>query len=303
MNIDKGKYWDRSWNPIKVKMADGTLRGYHCTKKSIGCQFCWAEILNKRFGNKIPYDHTKVEYAIDPNVLNKPIIRKKPTVYFVCDLMDLFHEDVPDKLISAVFKAMAYSPQHTYLVLTKRVRRMGELLPIIRGYYPDRLEHVWPGVMVENSDYLWRIDELLKMQADHLWVSLEPLLGDINIKKAICTNLSERQGKFYLSFSGAISQISCVIVGGESGHKARSITPDWVRHIRDQCKYTGTPFFFKQWGEWSPLLDENSFNSVKHMDVLIREKSYHRMFKVGKKKAGRLLDGVEHNELPWGNPA
>lgn len=296
MNIAEGKYWDSSWNPIKVKMADGTLRGYHCTKTSSGCQYCWAEQLNNRFGNKIPYNHTKVEYALDHKVLNQPLKRKIPTVYFVCDLMDLFHEDVPDKLISAVFKVMAYSPQHTYLVLTKRVKRMAELLPIIRGYYPDRLEHVWPGVTVESSDYLWRIGELLKMQADNLWVSLEPLLGLIELRFECAVDVTTSG----FAHAPAIELLDCVIVGGESGHKARSITPDWVRHIREQCKHTNTPFFFKQWGEWSPLLDENSFDSVKHMDVLIRDKSYHRMFKVGKKKAGRLLDGVEYDDLPWG---
>jgi protein gp37 len=162
---------------------------------------------------------------------------------FVNSMSDLFHEDVPLAFIQEVFAAMVDAPQHTYQVLTKRAERVEELSPSLP--WP---KHIWLGVSVENADYMDRIDNLRRTNAAVKFLSLEPLLGPLD-------NLN-------------LSGIDWAIAGGESGPKARPMSIDWVRSIRDQCVASKVAFHFKQWGG------------------------------VNKKRTGRTLDGKTWDQLP-----
>lgn len=162
---------------------------------------------------------------------------------FVNSMSDLFHEDVPIEFILDIFKTMKSASWHTFQVLTKRADRLLELSP-----YIDWERNIWMGVTVENNDNKDRIEALSKVSAHVRFLSLEPLIGPIN-------NLN-------------LKDIDWVIVGGESGPKARPIEVEWVRNIRDLCIKESVPFFFKQWGG------------------------------VNKSKTGKVLDGKEWIEYP-----
>jgi protein gp37 len=138
-------------------------------------------------------------------------------------MSDLFHDNVPVEYIERVFSVMRDCPQHRFQVLTKRAKRLEALASAL-----NPPSNVWLGVSVENARYAWRIEHLRQVPAAVRFLSIEPLLGPI--------------GK--LNLDG----IHWVIVGGESGHGARPMDPDWVREIRDQCRAARVPFFFKQWG-------------------------------------------------------
>lgn len=158
--------------------------------------------------------------------LSKPLLRKKPTKYFVNSMSDLFHEEVPDSFIDKVFEIIKLTPHHVYQILTKRSCRLA-------SYFSDRAvpENVWIGVSVEDVQYgVPRIDKLRLINADIRFLSIEPLLEDLG-------NLN-------------LEGIDWVIVGGESGPKARPMKEEWVLNIKKQCDECQVAFFFKQWGGW-----------------------------------------------------
>jgi protein gp37 len=164
--------------------------------------------------------------AIHPERLAAPLRRKKKTVYFVNSMSDLFHMDIPDSFLDQVFDVIRQTPDHTYQILTKRAERLPE-------YFGKREcpKNVWLGVSVEDrKNGVDRIAFLRKVNATIRFLSMEPLLEDV--------------GK--LDLRG----IHWVIVGGESGHKARPMQEDWVLNIKEQADATGAAFFFKQWGGW-----------------------------------------------------
>jgi|TARA_R100000501_G_scaffold6603_2_gene14127 protein gp37 len=186
-----------------------------------------------------------------PERLEQPLRRRKPTVYFVNSMSDLFHEGVPDEYIDRVMEVITKTPQHTYQILTKRAER-------IRDYFSSRPvpTNVWLGVSVEDRKYgLPRIPYLRSVAAKVRFLSVEPLLEDL--------------GEFDLS------GIDWVIVGGESGYKARPMKMEWVRNVQAECDAAQVPFFFKQWGVWGE-------DGVKR----------------SKKANGRLLDGRLYEEYP-----
>lgn len=163
-----------------------------------------------------------------PYRLDEPLRRKKPTIYFVNSMSDLFHEAFSDGYLDKTFSTILRSPQHTYQILTKRANRLPE-------YFATRQvpDNAWIGVSVEDRKYgIPRIDQLRKVDAATRFLSIEPLLEDLGVLD--------------------LSDIHWVIVGGESGHKARPMMPKWVRSIKRQCIEQGVPFFFKQWGTWGP---------------------------------------------------
>jgi protein gp37 len=220
------------------------------------------------------------------NRLTEPMRWKKPRKVFVNSLSDLFHKDVPDEFIARVFAAMSLTPQHTFQILTKRHARMRSLLsspefekkvdyellhypPFSRPELTGRswplpkpgwpLPNVWLGVSVENQKWAnIRIPALLETPAAVRFLSCEPLLGPIDLKQAVRTMGSERGHGLTASYvhAGGCCQkfhgIDWVIVGGESGPKARAMHPDWARSLRDQCAAADVPFLFKQWGAWGP---------------------------------------------------
>ncbi len=271
-----------------------------------------------------------VTVFLDRTMLVQPMKWSRPRRIFVCSMTDLFADFVPDETIDKVFAVMALTPWHTYQVLTKRVERMrryftkarglsrwhdideearkilleerGERLPpaqLLRGPFPN----VWIGASAEDQGTLdERINDLIDTPAKVRFLSLEPLLGGIEMF------LQGRPG------------ISWVIVGGESGPGARPVHPDWVRSIRDQCERQRVAFFFKQWGEWrAPTSAQAATHLVKtdgthvaRVDALQRSaisgriedlvdrghQGWARICRPGKAAAGRLLDGKEYSQWP-----
>lgn len=212
----KIEWTEQTWNPSAG-----------CSKISSGCKNCYAEVMAlrlKSIGTK-GYENG-FEFNIVPSRLNDPFKRKKPTVFFVNSMSDIFHEEMPDDYLDKIFEVIKQTPQHTYQILTKRAKKMAE-------YFSSREipSNIWLGVTVENrKEGLPRIDILRQLKATVLFLSVEPLLEDLKIIN--------------------LENIDWVIVGGESGNKARPIEKDWVTNIQKQCNEADVAFFFKQWGTW-----------------------------------------------------
>jgi protein gp37 len=219
MSLDSAIEWtDATWNPV---------RG--CTKISPGCKHCYAETFAERFrGVKgHPYEQG-FDLRLVPEKLAEPLRWRTPKMIFVNSMSDLFHEGVPDDYIIAVARVMVAARWHTYQVLTKRSRRMRELLNSTLEFAGEQ-SHIWWGVSVEDRNYgVPRIEDLQNADASVRFLSVEPLLEDVGM----------------LSLDG----ISWVIVGGESGPGARPMRKEWVVSLRRQCREANVPFFFKQWG-------------------------------------------------------
>lgn len=228
------EWTDATWNPVTG-----------CTKLSPGCANCYAEAITLRFGSGAPFFSGRASVRLHHERLGLPLKWRAPRRIFVNSMSDLFHENVPLDFIQRVFTVMASASDHTFQILTKRHLRLRELAPLL-----DWPPNVWIGVSVENQDWAeYRIPSLLSVPARVRFLSVEPLLGPVDL------------GPY-------LGGLEWVIVGGESGARARPIHPDWVRAIRDNCMEAGTPFFFKQWGG--------------------------RTSKAG----GRLLDGRSHDDSP-----
>lgn len=294
------EWTEKVWNPVTgcSKVSEGCR---NCYAERMSHRFKWTEK---------PWNHlnAKENVKLHPERLEQPLMWKKPSKIFVNSMSDLFHEEVPFSFISKVFHTMWLADHHIFQILTKRPERMleyfnreetmFEIIDADVGVNPLPLSNVWIGVSVENQKAAdERIPLLLQTPAAVRFLSCEPLLGPIELKGhvyQVATGLSEyidwltgRTTQKSNVFGGETSpwlyrdlyefpkdyeepRIHWVIVGGESGPKARPIDPDWVRSLRDQCQAVKVPFFFKQWGG------------------------------TNKKKNGRLLDGKEYNEMPGG---
>jgi protein gp37 len=232
------EWTESTWNPITG-----------CTKISPGCKHCYAERMSMRLKAMGQPNYVNgFRLTVHEHVLEAPLRWKRPQNIFVNSMSDLFHKGVPLEFVSKIFDAMARASQHRFQILTKRSNRLLELSR--RLTWPP---NVWMGVSVENSDYLFRIEHLRQTDATIKFLSLEPLLGPVSD----------------LNLEG----IDWIIVGGESGPKARPLQPAWVRDIRDHCLSAEVPFFFKQWGG------------------------------VIKKRTGRILDGRTWDQMPQANRA
>lgn len=241
MAASKIEWTEHTWNPVTG-----------CTKISAGCKFCYAETLAKRLQamGAAGYDNG-FALTLHPDRLIDPLKRKKPTIWFVNSMSDVFHPKVPFDFVDQILMTIKLTPQHRYQILTKRPERMAE-------YFSTRRvpTNVWLGITVENRKHgVPRIPIIKTIKTKVRFLSIEPLLEDLG----------------RLNLKG----ISWVIVGGESGAKARPMHADWARSIRDQCAKAGIPFFFKQWGSTG-------------------SDGVHR----AKQTNGRLLDGQLHNEMP-----
>jgi len=307
---------DATWNPV---------RG--CSRVSPGCGGanheggCYAEKIAARFsGPGQPYEgfarrtpnggQWTGKLALVEESLDLPLRWKRPRRIFVNSMSDLFHEALPDAAIDQVLEVIGACDDqdrgHIFQILTKRGVRQRDYMRSARAYdawnrrcmaqeaWPPR--NIWLGVSVEDQERKHRIDELRATPAAIRFLSLEPLLEDL----------------------GAIdlTGIHWVIVGGESGPRARPMHPDWARSLRDQCQAAGVAFFFKQWGEWiagddlpsehqeAVELGERRLLTYDQGQKLAgrREYEFHSdgstLIRVGKHAAGRLLDGREHNEFP-----
>lgn len=318
------EWTDETWNPVTG-----------CSKISAGCANCYAEVMDKRFdgfghGHK-PWTEMNAEHnvTLHPGRLQLPSTWKKPRRVFVNSMSDLFHEQVPFVFVRAVWARMQAAHQHTFQVLTKRPARMLEFFRWMEEQevrVEASLPNVWIGVSVEDQRTAdERIPLLLQAPAAVRFLSCEPLLGSVDLIKNIggtlwmggqrgCDGRHRHGGRVGQELHGVIHDfnperlhhhhddrcrrgIDWVIVGGESGHGARPMHPEWVRRILIQCTLADVPFFFKQWGEWVPA--DHYDGVAKYSTVRSRlEEGAPFMYRVGKKVAGRLLDGREWNEMP-----
>ena len=227
------EWTESTWNPVTG-----------CTKISPGCKNCYAERMAERLQLMGQPNYVNgFALTLQPHALELPLRWKKPQRVFVNSMSDLFHVDVPVRFIRDVFDVMRRAWWHQFQVLTKRAERLAAL-----SHELDWPANVWMGVSVETSHYVSRVDDLRRTGAAVKFLSIEPLLGAVG----------------EINLHG----IDWVIVGGESGPRAREMNREWVVDIRRQCRAARVPFFFKQWGG------------------------------VNKKRTGRLLDGKTYDEFP-----
>jgi protein gp37 len=237
-----------SINPIRARLIETGAVGHYCELDSTGCKFCYSANLQKRFGLPVfggGQLREKFELFLDEGKLQEVLRRRKPTKWFWCDMTDMFGRWVPDEWIDRCFEVMERTPQHTHQVLTKRAERMRQYL---NWRYDTREDgpgyripprNVWVGVSVENQEQAERrLPLLLDSPAAVRFLSCEPLLAAVNIT---LWPIKER--------------LHWVIVGGESGHKARESHIAWHRRLRDQCIDAGVAFFEKQLGR-HPVIDQ-----------------------------------------------
>lgn len=352
MSASKIEWTERTWNPVTG-----------CNKVSQGCKNCYAEVMHKRLMSialkKYSRPFLDGAFPYEPDLMI-PLRWKKPCMIFVNSMSDLFHENVPFIFIRKVFEVMAKCQHHTFQILTKRPYQMQKFFQWVHPVHGDNspgfpLPNVWIGVSVEDQQTAnERIKILQQIPAAVRFLSCEPVLEPIDINEAynsyrqfgpICSSCTG-SGHYHDNFNTPCPDckqtgindeaIHWVIAGGESGHNARPMHPDWIRSLRDQCKAAAVPFFFKQWGEYMPLefdaqppfryfsnnpkklidahgidvLDAETseagyYNGHRFVDpmesILICEETESEQcdfLKVGKKRAGRVLDGSIHNEYP-----
>ena len=231
------EWTEATWNPVTG-----------CTKVTRGCDNCYAERLAERFRGTPghPFENG-FDLTLRPERLSQPLSWRRPRVIFVNSMSDLFHKDIPTEFIDRVFETMETADRHVFQVLTKRSSLMRDYL---RRRYGSELtpRHIWCGVSVEDDKASARVQHLRDAPVSTRFLSIEPLLGPIG--------------------DVDIEGIAWVIVGGESGPRARPMKAEWAQEVRNLCDRNGVPFFFKQWGGRTP------------------------------KSGGRVLDGVEHNSMP-----
>ena len=236
------EWTETTWNPVTG-----------CTKVTRGCDHCYAERLAERFRGTPGHPFERgFDLVLRPERLEQPLAWRRPRTVFVNSMSDLFHKEVPWAFVDRVFDTMERADRHVFQVLTKRSSRMRRYL---EGRYGTSSgpRHIWMGVSVEDAAGASRVAHLRAAPAGLHFLSVEPLLGPAGA----------------LDLAG----IEWVIVGGESGPRARPMDVTWARGVREQCRAQGVAFFFKQWGGRTP------------------------------KAGGRLLDGREWNEMPGLEPS
>lgn len=308
------EWTEETWNP-----ATG------CSPVSPGCRHCYAARMARRLdGQGVGYDGTtkaaeagsrmasaywsgRVNWL--PHRLEVPLRWRKPRRVFVCSMADLFHEELPDEHIYRVLSVAARTPQHTYQILTKRPRRMLELLG--HRYLPGAmwdaavkagdvsappdvlwpLPNVWLGVSVEDQKRLdARLHYLMETPAAVRFLSCEPLLEELDFEDGPTSPDSTMAPWSRLE----LGSIHWIIAGGESGAGARPPHPAWFRKLRDDATEAGVAFFFKQWGAWAPYIESLHSRSHRREEL----EAGVEMVCIGKKRAGRKLDGRTWDETP-----
>jgi protein gp37 len=282
MGDTKIEWTEKTWNPIRARRTSSDERGWYCEHVSEGCRNCYAEKMNRNtyFGNGLEYKPTTlpdVDLFLDEKILQQPLHWSKPQSVFPCSMTDLFGRWVKDEWLLKIFDVMRRCPQHTFQILTKRAERMKYFCSRLRfdgkgagriwiepadvhtvgyrlmgGNGATGMPWVWLGTSVEDQKTAdERIPLLLQTPAAIRWISAEPLLGPVDLSKEYLTALL---GKYpFKHYSGPRTTIAhlldWVVVGGESGPKARPMHPDWARSLIAQCRSAEVPVFVKQMGK------------------------------------------------------
>ena len=329
------EWTDATWNPVTgcTKVSAGCKNCY--AERMIDKRGAIGSVIHgpgPREDLALPFFHVLTH----PDRLDIPLRWRKPRRVFVCSMGDLFHDDVPDGFIERVFAAMALATRHTFQVLTKRPARMLDWSTSVFGArtracrigeaacdtfglqesHPGDLDdwpqwplpNVWLGTSVENQQAAdERIPLLLQTPAAVRFVSCEPLLGPVDLTRVDFPGLNLAPNFKFDSLRGGGCntdtpwRLDWVICGGESGPKARPMHPDWARSLRDQCELYGVPFLFKQWGEWCPSPYGDWEEKNRHW-FDSPEPHGTNVWRVGKKTAGRLLNGRLHDAMPPAAP-
>lgn len=266
-----------------------------CNKVDRGCKNCYAEIMHKRLQamGQAKYAADFLDGAkIQPDTLHIPLRWNKPRTVFVNSMSDLFHKGVDFGFICDVFEVMRKTPEHTYLVLTKRPERAVEYWAIERDHNPDwdPPQNLWMGTSANDQKSAdERIPHLLTLEGCLRFLSYEPATGPLNLNRIYFSTM-------FLDVLEGERRLDWVIAGGESGPKAIASDPRWFRVVRDQCKAAGVPFFFKQFGLWHPrdsvkMKQGQRYNVVRYMDgreAMIRMTN----------KSFNVLDGETWQQFP-----
>jgi protein gp37 len=274
-----------------------------CTKVSAGCDHCYAEREQDKRHHRAKWGKGNSRYRTSEANRKKPFVWNRQAEkegrrirVFTASLSDVFDEEVPDEWRHELFATIRQTPHLDWLVLTKRLAKMRRYVEwsLGNGLLPS---NIWWGCSVEGQTTAnQRIPELLKLRQwvgdAPLWLSIEPLLGPVDL--SAIRHGSDPDLPIYVDW---------VVVGGESGPSARPMQPGWPRSLRDQCVAEQIPFHFKQWGEWAPVEDGSLLPGDRLFPKNDEAPSLSEdpvMRRVGKKAAGRLLDGKEWNEFPKG---
>lgn len=296
----------------KIEWTDHTFNPWWgCTKVSPACDNCYAAALDKRtggnhWGTGVDRRRTSPANWAQPLKWNKnheEFFKEhgRRQRVFCASMADVFDNEVDPQWRRDLFGLIELTPNLDWLLLTKRIGNVQDMTRKAKsGDWLDGTKNVWLGATICNQDEADRdIPKLLAVPAAKRFLSIEPMLGAIDLTKMIVS----QNGTVY---DGAIchKRIDWVICGGESGHSARPMHPDWVCGLRDQCAVAGVPFFFKQWGEWLPgeHIGGGRMKAQRLIPYPLKPAFCDwdgiPVWKVGKKTAGRLLDGIEHNGVP-----
>jgi len=294
----RGLYWDRA-----LSYVEG------CSPVSAGCRNCWAAAQTKmraaQSNPKIVMRYHGLNRAdgafngcvrVMDEALNVPTSTKIPTVF--CVWNDLFHPGVEDDAVRALLGVAAHCPRHTFLILTKRPERMAAFFAKEgAGYHP--LPNVWLGTTIEEQQFVDRLDWLMQCPAAGHWVSVEPMLGSLQLTGEV--------GLFKHRPGLALDAVVC---GGETGRGARPMHPDWPLELAKEMEGARIPFLFKGWGEWCPESVANSVQAAKSALYVERDGATRpaargprgqavTVQRVGRQAAGRHLGGILYDTLPW----
>lgn len=294
-----------------------------CNKVDRGCKNCYAEIMHKRLHamGQAKYAAPFLDGAkAHTDTLNIPMSWTKPRTVFVNSMSDLFHKDLAFEFILEVFQVMQLTPQHTYLVLTKRPERalefwlwMKERQRQERGAYGDAWRpplNLWLGTSANDQESAnKRVPILLDIKGVLRFLSYEPATGGLDLTKidpAIyrpTINALTGVATFGDHVDRDHPRLHWVICGGESGPKAVPMHPAWARRVRDDCRAAGVPFFFKQFGAWAPFtfLDgegKPTLRFAQDKKTFTFTEPGQNMIKVGKHKSGHELDGQVWQQFP-----
>jgi protein gp37 len=305
-----------------------------CNKVDRGCKNCYAETMHRRLQamGQAKYKLDFLEGAQEqPDTLDIPMRWTKPRTVFVNSMSDLFHEQVSFEFITEVMQVIQMTPQHTYLVLTKRPEvalrywyHMDTSFKLANGKSIGRWRppsNLLMGTSVHDQESAnKRVSELLALHDCLHFLSYEPAIGPLDLKHlqpksapTYRTRLDALRGIYSLQkwkgkewhqlMDSQYEKLDWVIMGGESGPKADPMHPAWARAMRDQCKEAGVPFFFKQWGAWQPVnyRRENQELYIKFelgKNERLFEDPMQNMVRVGKGNAGHELDGEVYQQFP-----